>query len=200
LIRAIRLVIAYNREYRLKYARFVKRKHALGFWAVISIGLTIRAGLSFGTDPAHYSSDMRECFYWDDIEVVGTGFVFGGAPVCILVIRISRVSDAFQLREELCRTIMGCGGIAAILWVIQVLVELEVWPDTPALHVVVEVLILLLGMNAGYWGLLLPMMSSPEEQFNSFLYILNQYLLPTSPDEINISSAMSKRMATFRTR
>ncbi|CAM9364184.1 unnamed protein product [Hapterophycus canaliculatus] len=39
-----------------------------------------------------------------------------------------------------------------------------------------------------------------DDQFKAFLYISSQYLLPTSPDEINISCAMSKRMVAFRTR
>ncbi|CAM9839738.1 unnamed protein product, partial [Ectocarpus fasciculatus] len=202
LIRAVRLVIAYNRQYRLKYARFVKRKNALGLWAVASIGITLRAGLFFGTDPAHYSSDMRECFYWDDIILLGAAVLFGGGPVSLLAIRISRLNDAFKLREELCCAIMGCCCSAVTVWVIQVLVELEQLSNTPALHVVVEVLALLFGMNGGFWGLLLPMITTnPEdEQFNCFLHVLNQYLLPTSPDEINISSAMHKRILPFRTR
>lgn len=41
---------------------------------------------------------------------------------------------------------------AVVLGVIQVLVELEILSNTPALHVVVEVLALLFGMNAGFWG------------------------------------------------
>ncbi|CAN0314603.1 unnamed protein product [Ectocarpus sp. 6 AP-2014] len=40
----------------------------------------------------------------------------------------------------------------------------------------------------------------PDDQFEEFLILLNQYLLPTSPDEVNISSKMSKRMASFKTR
>ncbi|CAM9577281.1 unnamed protein product [Scytosiphon promiscuus] len=39
-----------------------------------------------------------------------------------------------------------------------------------------------------------------DDQFKTYLHISSQYLLPTSPDEINISSAMSKHMAAFRTR
>lgn len=41
---------------------------------------------------------------------------------------------------------------------------------------------------------------SPEEQFDAFDTILEQYLLPTSPDEVNIESKMSKRMASFKHR
>ncbi|CAM9948192.1 unnamed protein product, partial [Ectocarpus sp. 13 AM-2016] len=201
-IRAVRLVVAYNRKYRLKYARFVKRNYALGFWAVACMGLTIRAGMFFGTDPAHYSSDMRECFYWDDIILAGAVLLFGAAPMSCLAIRISRVNDAFKIREELCCVFIGCSCCVAVLWVIQVLVELEIWPNTSAFHVVVEVQALLVGMNSGISGLLLPMIArNPEdEQFNCFLHILNHYLLPTSPDEINVSSAMHKRIAPFRTR
>lgn len=40
----------------------------------------------------------------------------------------------------------------------------------------------------------------PDEQFDTFRIILDQYLLPTSPDEVNIESKMSKRMASFKTR
>ncbi|CAM9794056.1 unnamed protein product [Pylaiella littoralis] len=39
-----------------------------------------------------------------------------------------------------------------------------------------------------------------DEHYDAFLIILNQYLLPISPDEVNISSKMSKRMASFKTR
>ncbi|CAB1110052.1 unnamed protein product [Ectocarpus sp. CCAP 1310/34] len=435
-IRAVRLVVAYNRKCRLKYARFVKRNHALGFGAVACIGLTIRAGIFFGTDPAHYSrgqpntqleacqsgpllqrrtrlqntcrrrshasigvsdmrecfywdviilvgailllrgppmsclairisraagegwqplllpprekektkrrtrsnnckpscwrctfplisfisrlncsysllcSDMRECFYWDDIILVGVMILSSGPPMSCLAIRISRVNDAFKIREELCFVFIGCSCCAAVLWVIQVLVELDLLSDTSALHVVVQVQALLIGMNIGISGLLLPMVrthrggvkawfratvvpvdetvavsaldvdgvvglassvgemaeqfgkfcrenlcmeswdllvdvvryermvpspsnifcrvgfdtrwsclwnfshpngltwfvrfadrENPEdEQLKCFLHILNHYLLPTSPDEINISSAMHKRIAPFRTR
>lgn len=41
---------------------------------------------------------------------------------------------------------------AAVLWVIQVLVELGIWSNTSALHVVVEVQALLVGMNSGISG------------------------------------------------
>ena len=41
---------------------------------------------------------------------------------------------------------------------------------------------------------------SPDQQFEAFLVILDQYLLPTSPDEVNIEAKMSKRMASFRKR
>lgn len=41
---------------------------------------------------------------------------------------------------------------------------------------------------------------NPDEQFDAFFIILEQYLLPTSPDEVNIESKMSKRMASFKTR
>ncbi|CAN0051108.1 unnamed protein product, partial [Ectocarpus fasciculatus] len=42
--------------------------------------------------------------------------------------------------------------------------------------------------------------NDPDEQFKAFERILDQYLLPTSPDEINISSTTSKHMASLRTR
>ncbi|CAM9520506.1 unnamed protein product [Scytosiphon promiscuus] len=41
---------------------------------------------------------------------------------------------------------------------------------------------------------------SREKQFETFLHILDQYLLPSSPDEVNISSSMSKRIAAFKNR
>ncbi|CAM9428613.1 unnamed protein product, partial [Ectocarpus sp. 12 AP-2014] len=39
-----------------------------------------------------------------------------------------------------------------------------------------------------------------DEQFMAFTMISDKYLLRTSPDEVNISSATSKHMAAFRTR
>lgn len=47
--------MAYNRSFRLKYARFVKWKPILGVWAVISIALATRAALFFGKLPSHHS-------------------------------------------------------------------------------------------------------------------------------------------------
>lgn len=42
--------------------------------------------------------------------------------------------------------------------------------------------------------------SEPDEQFEAFTHVLKQYLLPVSPDEINIESKMRKRLAALRTR
>lgn len=56
------------------------------------------------------------------------------------------------LHTILCHRLPVSVRCAVILWVIQVLVELEVCSDMSVLHVVVEVLVLLLGMNAGFWG------------------------------------------------
>ncbi|CAM9815571.1 unnamed protein product, partial [Ectocarpus sp. 12 AP-2014] len=39
-----------------------------------------------------------------------------------------------------------------------------------------------------------------DEQFMAFTMISDKYLLRTSPDEVNISSATSKHMASFRPR
>ncbi|CAN0042527.1 unnamed protein product, partial [Pylaiella littoralis] len=39
-----------------------------------------------------------------------------------------------------------------------------------------------------------------DERFMSSAHIIDEYLLPTSPYDVNISSAMSKRIACFRTR
>lgn len=40
-------------------------------------------------------------------------------------------------------------------------------------------------------------LSDPDEQYNTFLHILDQYLLPTSPNEVNASGTSSKRVAAF---
>lgn len=42
--------------------------------------------------------------------------------------------------------------------------------------------------------------STPDEQHEVLIRIVDQYLMPTSPDEVNISGDMSKRIACFRTR
>ncbi|CAN0140651.1 unnamed protein product, partial [Scytosiphon promiscuus] len=39
-----------------------------------------------------------------------------------------------------------------------------------------------------------------DDQFQAYLHITSQYLLLTSPDEVNISSTMRKRVLAFRTR
>ncbi|CAN0065618.1 unnamed protein product, partial [Ectocarpus fasciculatus] len=64
--RAVRLVVAYNREYRAKYARFVRKERMVGGWMALTVGLTIRAATFFGDKPADYSSNGRDCFFWGD--------------------------------------------------------------------------------------------------------------------------------------
>lgn len=54
-IRAVRLVVAYNREYRAKYARFLKRKLLMRGWAIACAAIAVRAILFFGEDPVHAS-------------------------------------------------------------------------------------------------------------------------------------------------
>ncbi|CAN0434380.1 unnamed protein product, partial [Pylaiella littoralis] len=71
MIRAIRLVVAYSRKYRVKYARFVKWNRLMGVWAAITIGFVIRAYFFSLQRPEHYySSDARDCFYFDDTVFV----------------------------------------------------------------------------------------------------------------------------------
>lgn len=55
LIRAIRVVVAYNRGARGRYARFVKWKPLMGVWVVTSAIYAIRGLFYFGNNPAHYS-------------------------------------------------------------------------------------------------------------------------------------------------
>lgn len=56
---------------------------------------------------------MRECFYFDDVMLGGAVLIVAGGPLSILVIRISRVNDAFKLREELCCSMIGGSTIAS---------------------------------------------------------------------------------------
>lgn len=42
--------------------------------------------------------------------------------------------------------------------------------------------------------------SCQDDQFDAFVAVFDRFLLPASPEEINISSAMRKAIAEFRTR
>ncbi|CAM9499242.1 unnamed protein product [Ectocarpus sp. 8 AP-2014] len=181
-VRAVRLVIAYDRKYRLKYAKFVKRKHATGVLVLTSIGLTIRAGLVFGDDPAHYSSlllpmarahrgGVQEWFRATvvPVEEVFTVQASDECGVLRLASGGGELAEQFGIfcRENLCMESWD--------FLVDVVRYERIAPSLVANH-------------------------PEDEQFNSFLFILNQYLLPTSPDEINISSSMSKRILSFGTR
>lgn len=39
-----------------------------------------------------------------------------------------------------------------------------------------------------------------EDQYQAFLYIMDQYMLPSSPHEFNLSGDMSKALLPFKTR
>lgn len=54
-IRALRLVVACNKDLRAKYARFVKVKAVTVAWAVVVIVVATRALLFFGSKSEHYS-------------------------------------------------------------------------------------------------------------------------------------------------
>eukprot|EP00752_Nemacystus_decipiens_P012960 g11469.t1 len=220
--------------------------------------------------------DARDCFYWDDIVLVGAIILIGGGPTLVLACKLFLVNDAFKLREELLCVIGGCSLCATTLWALQILVMFEIVPDGKAVHVAVEVAMLLYGLFGGTFGLLVPMVRAhrcglhswlrttvvpveaidsdtfeagsgvdgllslataggemaelfskfcrrnltieswdfilaallyettdwrePDEQFKAFVKVLNQYLLPVSPDEVNIESRMSKRMAALGNR
>eukprot|EP00752_Nemacystus_decipiens_P008573 g7656.t2 len=98
-----------------------------------------------------------------------------------------------------------------------VFVVLDLLADTPQVHLVVEVMSLFVGVNAGFWRFAatvapvedgadggMPNMDgaarNPSEQFEAIARIMNLYLLPTSPAEINISSEMRERIMCFSTR
>ncbi|CAM9668711.1 unnamed protein product, partial [Ectocarpus fasciculatus] len=181
-VRAVRLVIAYNRKYRLKYAKFVKRKHATGVLVLTSIGLTIRAGLFFGTDPAHYSSLLLpmarahrggvQAWFRATVVPVEDILVVPASDVCDVLRLASSGGELAQQFGNFCRE-----NLCMESWDFLV--------DVVRYERIARSLIA----------------NHPEdEQFDSFSFILNQYLLPTSPDEINISSSMSKRIVRFRTR
>ena len=44
-----------SKEYRAKYAKFVKRKTIMPLWVAITAGLGVRAFLFFGKNPEHFS-------------------------------------------------------------------------------------------------------------------------------------------------
>ncbi|CAN0184313.1 unnamed protein product, partial [Ectocarpus sp. 4 AP-2014] len=181
-VRAVRLVIAYNRKYRLMYAKFVKSKHTTGVLVLTSIGLTIRAGLFFGDDPAHYSSLLLPMarahrggvHKWFRATVVPVEDVFTvqASEECDLLRLASGGGELAQQFGEFCRE-----NLCMESWdfLVDVVSYERIAPSLIANH-------------------------PEDEQFNRFVFILNQYLLPTSPDEINISSSMRKRVLSFGTR
>lgn len=55
MLRMIKVVVAYFKEYRVKYGRFTKRNFMLGAWAVSAAALTVRGWIFFGSRSVHYS-------------------------------------------------------------------------------------------------------------------------------------------------
>lgn len=51
--------------------------------------------------------DAHNCYYWDDIVVVGLA-ILGSLGILLLVHHRVRENDEFQIREEIVRTIGGC--------------------------------------------------------------------------------------------
>lgn len=44
-----------SKEYRAKYAKFIKKKTIMRLWGAITAGLFVRAFLFFGKNPHHFS-------------------------------------------------------------------------------------------------------------------------------------------------
>lgn len=55
MLRIVKVVVAYFKEYRVKYGRFMKRNFMLGAWAVGAAALTVRGWIYFGSRSVHYS-------------------------------------------------------------------------------------------------------------------------------------------------
>lgn len=55
MLRMVKVVVAYFKEYRIKYGRFMKRKVILGAWAVSAVGLSVRGWIFYGARSGHYS-------------------------------------------------------------------------------------------------------------------------------------------------
>ena len=55
MLRMVNVVVAYFKEYRVKYGRFMKRNFMLGVWAVGAAALTVRGWIYFGSRSVHYS-------------------------------------------------------------------------------------------------------------------------------------------------
>ncbi|CAM9582874.1 unnamed protein product, partial [Hapterophycus canaliculatus] len=272
-IRVVRLAIAYNKSYRLKYARYVKWTPMMWFLGGTGATLLARAYFFYGQLPEHTLSNAGHCFYFDDVVLLSTLVVAGG-PFLAITNTLLHVHDVFNIRGEILRSIGGSMVLSTLTVSIELLVRWGILPDLALERIVVEVLSLCWGINVGIWGLVVPMMAyhkkhgwirrgvipseddadiggkwnydvkgvleiavhggemrkrfesfvmknlcmeswdfimesvnyanipsdEREKQFETFLKILDQYLLPTSPDEVNISSSMSKRIAAFRKR
>eukprot|EP00752_Nemacystus_decipiens_P012857 g11384.t1 len=156
MLRMVKVVVAYFREYRIKYGRFVKRNVMLGGWAVSAVGLTVRGWIFYGSRSAHYSRDARECFFFDDNTLQGIALLFGGIPALLLVKKLVQVHDAFHLRQEMLSMMGSCVVLVAITTTIQVLVIWGALPDSRAVHVVTEVCFMLLGVTPAPWSLVVP--------------------------------------------
>ena len=55
--------MAYNKTYRDKYARLVKRKIMVGCWTAATVVYTIRSARFFGKRPEHFSRYRWRCRY-----------------------------------------------------------------------------------------------------------------------------------------
>ena len=55
MLRMVKVVVAYFREYRTKYGHFVKRNVMLGVWGASAAALTARGWIFYGSRSVHYS-------------------------------------------------------------------------------------------------------------------------------------------------
>ncbi|CAM9677230.1 unnamed protein product, partial [Ectocarpus fasciculatus] len=78
----------------------------MGAWAAVVVGLAVRAAIFFGDKPVHFSSNARDCFYWDDIRLMTGVIVCVSVPAINLVWGLSRVDDVFKINEELTTVIV----------------------------------------------------------------------------------------------
>lgn len=53
-IRAVRLIIAYKKEYRAKYALYVKKRYMMGLWLLALACCIIRSAIFVAGDPDTY--------------------------------------------------------------------------------------------------------------------------------------------------
>ncbi|CAM9605132.1 unnamed protein product, partial [Scytosiphon promiscuus] len=106
-IRVVRLAIAYNKSYRIKFARYVKWTPMMCFLAGTTLALVTRAFFFYGELPEHTSRNTGHCFYFDDVVLLSILVVAGG-PFLAITNTLLHVHDVFNIRGEILRSIGGC--------------------------------------------------------------------------------------------
>ena len=272
-LRACRLVVAYNTNYRIRFARFVKTRTLTKTWALSSLCILGYACAVFVNMQDRYARGNYGCFFFNEKLGLEIGFGLCIAPAWFLIFKLSEVDDAYGIKYEIASVLIGGLFAGALQFSLLEMVAADILPTSQAVHMVSGIIMLAPNLNALCWSTVVPLsfharfgkrrvmpssasrrvyhstsfasrereptclryareggevatlfgeycrhclceeswefivegvayedMSHVNELFPAFMGIVDTYIKPTSPQEINISSAMKASMKTFQTR